>query len=220
VLPRGSASVLVATGVISAGTALTRLGQLPARELAATPASLADGRVWLLVTSALVADRPAFASILGFLAVGLATVWLCGPRVAWIAAAAGHVLSAAAVYLAIGLVRIVEPTAYERVLRLPDYGTSAIIAAWIGAIAFVLWSRGRQASAAGLCVVSALAGWYFKGSLTVLDTEHAVALAVGAAAVGYRPRNAVAAARWTIRAMRGATPRRGSPTGDLPVNPA
>jgi len=219
-MTRGGASVLAATGLISAGTALTRLGQLPLRELAATPASVSDGRVWLLVTSALVADKPAFASISGFLVVGLAAVWLCGPRVAWIAAAAGHVASAAAVYTAIGLVRLAFPTAYEQVLYLGDYGTSAIIAAWIGAIATVLWLRGRRAGAVGLVVVSALVGWLCKGSLTVLDTEHAVALAIGVAAVAYRPRSALAAARWSVRAVRAGTNRRGRPTGDLPVNPA
>jgi hypothetical protein len=215
---RGGASVLAATGLISAGTVLTRLNQLPLRELAATPASISDGRVWLLVTSALVADRPAFASIAGFLVVGLATVRLCGGHVAWIAATAGHVVSAATVYVAIGLVRLAFPHAYEHALNLPDYGTSAIIAAWIGAIATALWLRRRRAGAIALVVVSALLGWVGKGSLTVLDTEHAVAFALGAFA--YRPRSAAAAARWSVSAVRAGTNRRGSPTGDLPVNPA
>jgi hypothetical protein len=219
-VPRGVASVLAATGLISLATALTRLNQLPLRELAATPASFADGRLWLLVTSALVADRPAFASLAGFLVVGVTTVAICGPRVAWIAAAAGHVVSAAVVYVAIGLVRLTEPAAFANVLHLPDYGTSAVIAAWIGAIAAVLWRRQRRAGAVALVVVSALLGWLCKGTLTWLDTEHAVALAIGVAAMSYGPRSAVAAARWSRRAVRAGTKRRGSPTGDLPVNPA
>ena len=184
---RGSVSVLLATGSISTATALVRAGQIPLRSVAATPESLADGRVWLLATSAILADRPAVASILGFLVVGLAAVRLCGTRAAWLAAATGHVLSALVVYVALGLVRAVEPSAFEHVLNLPDYGTSAVVAAWIGAIAYGVWRHGRRLGAAALVVVSALLGWYFKGSLTVLDAEHAVALACGVGAMRWTP---------------------------------
>jgi hypothetical protein len=110
-------------------------------------------------------------------------VWLCGPRVAWIAAAAGHVFSAAIVYVGIGLVRLAEPGAFQSAVGLRDFGTSAIIAAWIGAIAYWLWARGRRNSAVALCIVSALAGWYCKGSLTVLDWEHLFALGFGVTAL-------------------------------------
>ena len=63
----------------------------------------------------------------------------------------------------------------------PDYGTSAVIAAWIGLIACTLWRRGHAGAGVVLCVVSALVGWFFRPDLDVLDTEHLVALAVGAA---------------------------------------
>jgi hypothetical protein len=125
-MPRGAASVLLATGVISVTTAATRLSQVPLRALAATPQSLAEGRIWLLATSALVADRPAFASILGFLVVGIAAVWLCGSRVVWVAAASGHIFSAAIVYVGIGLVRLADPGAFESTLGLQDFGTSVL----------------------------------------------------------------------------------------------
>ena len=184
---RGSASVVAATGVIAAVTAASRTGVFSVRTLAASPATFADGRVWLLGTSALLADRPAAASLFGFLLVGLVAVHVCGPRVAWAAAAVGHVLSALAVYLSLGVARVADPGAAGGVLRLPDYGTSAVIAAWIGAVAYWLWSRGGRAGALALVVVASLAGWYFKGSLTVIDTEHAVALAVGAAAMRFLP---------------------------------
>lgn len=183
---RGSASVLVtATGLISAVTAAARAGEVPLRTVAATPESISDGRIWLLATSAVLADRPAVASILGFLVVGLAALWLCGARVTWLAAVTGHVLSALIVYVALGFVRLLEPAAFEHLLRLPDYGTSAVIAAWIGAIAYDIWMRKRRMAAVALVVAAALLGWYFKGALTVLDTEHAVALAFGAASMRY-----------------------------------
>jgi hypothetical protein len=181
-MPRGAASVLLATGAISVTTAAARISQVPLRALAATPQSLAEGRIWLLATSALVADRPALASILGFLVVGMAAVWLCGSRVVWVAAATGHIFSAALVYVGIGLVRLAEPRAFESALGLRDFGTSAIIAAWIGAIAYVLWRRGKRLPSVALCVASALVGWYFKGMLTVLDWEHLFALGFGVVA--------------------------------------
>jgi hypothetical protein len=180
---RGAGTVSAATGVISVVTVLSRLEVLPARALASTPESFADGRVWLLLSSALVADRPAVASIAGFLVVGLAAVALCGGRAVWLAAALGHVCSAAIVYTAIDLARSVDPSAFENVIRYPDYGTSAIIAAWIGAIACRLWTRGLRRSALGLPVLAGLVGWLFKGTLTVLDLEHAFALACGIVAM-------------------------------------
>jgi hypothetical protein len=187
-MSRGSLSVVLATGCISVVTAGARADLVSSRDLASTPAAFSDGRVWLLATSAVLADRPAVLSILGFLAVGLVAVRLCAPRVAWVAAAGGHILSAALVYSAFGVVRLVEPSAFGGVQHLSDYGTSAIVAAWIGAIAYRLWALDRHATAAALVASSALLGWYFKGTLTVLDTEHAIALAVGAGAMRWAPR--------------------------------
>lgn len=200
-MARGAASVVVATCLISAVTVLTRISQVPVRLLAATPASVAEGRVWLLVTSALVADRPAVASILGFLAVGIAAVVLVGPRVAWVAAAGGHIFSAAIVYVAIGLVRVADPGAYMSSLGLQDFGTSAIIAAWIGAIAYWLWQRRRRIEAVGFCAVSAGIGWYCKGALTVLDWEHLVAVGFGIGSLRY-------AAHLELRPFRSLKPAR------------
>jgi len=197
-MARGAVSVLAAAGVISVVTVLSRLEVFSARALASTPESLGEGRVWLLASSALVADRPAVASIAGFLVVGIAAVALCGARVVWVGAALGHVFSAAIVYAAL------DASSFSGVARVPDYGTSAIIAAWIGAIACVLWLRGRRAQAVALCVVSGLLGWFFKGQLTVLDTEHAVALAIGAGMVLCRPHAGLVVdrARQVMRQLR------------------
>jgi hypothetical protein len=180
--------VLGATGAISVVTAINRLGPLPTRLLASSPRELADGRIWLLGTSALVADRPAVASIVGFAVVGLAAVALCGSRVVWLAAVTGQLASALLVYAGIFLTRLADPTAFASVFSPSDYGTSAIIAAWIGAVACLLWARRARLGAVMLCVVSALVGWLFKSQLTALDVEHAVALACGIAAMRYGSR--------------------------------
>lgn len=168
---------------VSAVTVANRLGAVPLRELATTPASLADGRVWLLLTSAVVADRPAIASVAGFLIVGLAAGALVGGRVLWGAAAAGHLLGTLAVYALLDAASVT--------VTRPDYGTSAIIFAWIGAIAYALWSRGHTRPAVALPVVSVLVGLLFRPQLDVLDTEHAAALALGIAAAAWLPRVAV-----------------------------
>jgi hypothetical protein len=54
-----------------------------------------------------------------------------------------------------------------------------MIAAWIGVIAYRLWTRGAAAAAVGLCLVAALVGSLFRPDLDILDTEHAVALGIG-----------------------------------------
>lgn len=185
-----SRSALALAGLTGATTAVTvanRLGAVDARTFASSPQQLADGRVWLLLTSAILADRPAAASILGFLVVGLAALALCGSRVLWVAALAGHVGSALAVYLGIGLIRHLSHGAWQGAIAYPDYGTSAMIAAWIGAIAFVAWRHRLRAAAVGLVLVAAAIGWLCKGTLTVLDSEHAFALAIGVATARLAP---------------------------------
>ncbi len=170
---RPAFSLAAATGIVSGVTVAQRLGAVSLGPFASTPRAIGDGRVWLLATSALVADRPAVPSILGLALVGFAALALAGPRVLWTAAAAGHVLATLAVY------GVLHELAYS--VSEPDYGTSAIIAAWIGVVACTLWRRGRPTAGLALCVVSAVVGWYFRPDLTVLDTEHLVALALGVA---------------------------------------
>ena len=174
------ASVVAVGGVITAVTALNRLGAIDLRDLAATPSSVADGREWLLLSSAFVADRPAVPSIAGFLVVGLAALVFCSGRVLWTAAAAGHLVGTVAIY------GVLDAASYT-VSRL-DYGTSAVIAAWLGVIASHLWRRGLRGGAVGLCLVSALVGWLCRPDLDIFDTEHAVALAAGVAVAVWLPR--------------------------------
>ena len=183
-MKRDAAALAGLTGVISVVTVVNRLGAIDVRSLAATPAQLADGRVWLLATSAVLADKPAAASILGFLAVGGAALALCGGRVLWISALLGQVGATLAVYLGIALVRLAHHGAYDGAITHPDYGTSAIIAAWIGAIAAVAWRHRRRREAALLVLAAAAIGWLCKNQLTILDAEHAFALVAGMATAG------------------------------------
>ena len=139
----------------------------------------------------------------------------CGPRLLWASALAGHVGSGVAVYAAIATARAVVPSAFESVLSLPDYGTSAMIGTWLGVLAAVGWRRwpdlAPRVGVVAFCMVSSIVGWVCDSSLTFLDSEHGVAFAIGigvasGAAWGY-PRRVLrewlAMARGLVR--RGAT---------------
>jgi len=188
------AGVAAATLAVTAVTVLNGVGIIPLRDLAATPRAVADGNEWLLVTSAFVADRPVVPSIVGLAIVGFLTLALCGPRVLWTAAAAGHLLGTVVVY------GVLDAASYA--VKWPDYGTSAMIAAWIGVIVYHVWARGSGLTALGLCIVAALVGWLFRPDLDILDTEHAVALAAGIATAAWVPRLRAPQVRATL--ARGA----------------
>ena len=177
----GVLSVALVTGAVSTVTLLNRLGSLPLRDLAASERAVGEGRAWLLVTSAFVADRPAVPSVAGLALVGLAALAFCGVRLLWTAAALGHLGGTVAVYAALSLARAADPSLAPHAVARPDYGTSAVIAAWIGVIAYNLWRRESRTAALGVCVLSGLVGWLFRPDLDVLDTEHLVALALGIA---------------------------------------
>jgi hypothetical protein len=149
---------------------------VPVTALAATPRAVAEGKLWLLLTSGLVAADPIALSIAGFAAVGAAALWLTGPRTTLVSGLVGHVGSALVVY---GLLAAAhDEAAGDRI----DNGTSDVIAAWLGAIAVVVWSRRSPRLAVALCTVAAAVGWACEGRLSVLDWEHAVSLAIGVTA--------------------------------------
>jgi hypothetical protein len=184
---RRVSSVALVSGAVTAVTVATRTGAVGTQTLAATARSVGDGRLWLLATSAFVADRPAVPSIAGLALVGVVAVCLLGGRTAWTAAALGHLGSALFVYAALDLAVALHRPGAERASTLPDFGTSAVIASWVGALAAYGWQRregmrARAMIAAGACACG-LIGWLLRPDLTVLDTEHLVAFAVGAALV-------------------------------------
>ena len=60
------------TSVAGAVTAANRAGWIQITDLAASPKAVAEGRLWLLLTSGVVADHPWLPSLLGFALVGFA----------------------------------------------------------------------------------------------------------------------------------------------------
>jgi hypothetical protein len=180
------------TGVAAVVTLANRVGELSLSSIASSPAAVGEGKVWLLVSSAVIADRPAIVSLLGFWIVAFAACALCSARVVAGVAAGGHLLSALAIYCLIGLARLAQPGAFAAVMHVSDYGLSAILFAWIGVIASVMWQRhpgptGHVLVVAGSLVCAGV-GLLFRPDLTFLDTEHVVAYAFGALLASERVR--------------------------------
>jgi hypothetical protein len=166
--------------------------------VAASPHRVGEGKLWLLVTSAVIADRPWLPSLVGFWIVACVALGALTVRAVVVVAATGHVLSALVVYASIGAARLVDPDAFASVVNVADYGFSAMIAAWIGAIARVYWRRSPARRARLLVVGGSLAsagiGLACRPDVTFLDSEHLVAFAIGvmlADAAGLRSRLAV-----------------------------
>ena len=171
---------------VSAVTAFSRVGLISIGSLAASPRRIADGQVWLLFSSAGVVDRPIVASVASFAALAFVALLVCGSRVLWLSALLGHTGSTVLAYVGLAALRSVEPGSFRAATAAPDYGVSAISAAWLGAIATTAWTSrcrapSQKAAVVLACVGVALFAWMLRGTLTVLDSEHVFAFALGAA---------------------------------------
>ncbi len=174
---------------VTAVTALSRVGLISIGTLAASPRRIADGQVWLLFSSASVVDRPIVASVVSFAALASVALLVCGSRVLWLSALLGHTGSTIVAYVGLAALRSLDPGSFHAALAAPDYGVSAISAAWLGAIATTAWiarcrAPSQKAAVALACAGVALFAWMLRGNLTVLDSEHVFAFALGAAVAG------------------------------------
>lgn len=172
--------------VVAATTVATRIGWLGTGAVAASPSRIASGRLWLLISSGLLVQKPLAISLLSFAALGLLTLVFCGGLVLGASAVLGHVCSTLIAYGVLALIRDVSPETFRATWTAPDYGVSAVAAAWLGAVASVIWRR-RPPTIAGkapvviACLAVAAFGWAVRGHLDVLDSEHVLAFAIGVA---------------------------------------
>lgn len=156
-------------------------------DVAASPHDVARGRIWPVIVSALLVQKPLFWSLLFFVLLGFVTLSVCGGRTLWWSAVVGHVGSTLLVYAFLGIVWSSDADVFQAVHKAPDYGISAVSAAWLGATAAVSWrARGRTVCgkiATIVTVVSiALFAWMLRHAVNVLDVEHVAAFAIGTAA--------------------------------------
>ena len=177
--------------VVAAITVATRAHELPLTPFIASAAKIASGQVWVLAASALVVDRPVLIGLAVFGVLAVATLQLCGARMFWLTAAAGHAGSTLLVYAIIGAAQLADPEMFASAAVRPDYGVSAIQAAWVGAITATAWSRAcmyrrdRSLVAAGVCAVAGV-GWWLHPDPSILTTEHLFAFLIGAGIVSWR----------------------------------
>ena len=148
---------------------------------------VADGKVWLLLTSALnvVVELDEVQWVL-LAATTAAVIYRLGPRLWWTVALAGHLISAIITYAAIELAVAVGSGSAAATAREADYGISIVLASGLGALtASALLARNRKDGdwsradrAALVCGLIGLAGmiavsfgWY--------DSQHLIGYAIG-----------------------------------------
>jgi hypothetical protein len=188
--PRALLGVAAAVASVGAVTAAARLGAVRMSALVGTPSEVADGKVWLPLTGALVADRPVALSLAAFALFAFATLAVCRVRVLVAAAVLGHLGATLLVYLGLAAVRAADPEAFENAVTHQDYGVSAMLAAWLGAIVFVAWRRRHDArerlAIVGFVALCTAVGWIADSRRTALDADHVVAFAIGIGVAGAR----------------------------------
>jgi hypothetical protein len=185
--------VLMVTSI----TAADASGLIGLKTLAASPRHVFSGRVWLLVTSGLVVQKPLALSVVSFAVLGMVTLAICRWRVLVAAGLIGHIASTVLLYCVLALTRSFDHRAFAGVWSAPDYGVSAVSAAWLGALASIAWRRSGKRLLDKTPVIASCAAivafsWLLHPSLNVLDSEHVVAFGVGAA-IGWRRALATAA---------------------------
>jgi hypothetical protein len=178
---------------VSALTVAQLAGLVSQSDLASSPHQISEGKIWLLITNGLVVQRPIVLSLASFAALAFVALVVCGPQVLWYSAVLGHICSTLALYTLLDGVRLVQPHAFGPLIGGPDYGVSAISAAWLGAIAATAWRRrGNSFEARAQIVLSCAAiaafAWMVKRHLNILDTDHAIAFGIGIAMTTERAR--------------------------------
>jgi hypothetical protein len=182
----GVAALGVYFFAVAVVSSLAGAGVFSENTFASSPLRFEAGKFWLLFTNALICAGPRGASFFALVLFGLVTLYFCGSRILWTAAALGHVFSTLCVYSMIALTRFVDRSAFDHVLSGKDIGVSAICAAWLGALAATEWrARGRTRNGKVAIVVAVAAigaiAYVVNPHLTALDSDHVFAFAIGAA---------------------------------------
>lgn len=158
------------------------------RELASSPALVAQGQWWRLVTSGLVVNGPVVPQIVAIGALGTLAIYFGGSATFWVSAVAGHYFGTMISYIGVAGLWAVDRAAALRYATNPDYGVSLVWCAALGAFAAWAW-LGPRASvrrpvhplwslvALGVLVVVT----FYSDNLAAV--QHAVAFVVGATVI-------------------------------------
>ena len=184
------AYLVVVAGVTVAAHAF---GQSVVHALASSPDDVAGARLWLLVTSGLLADGPLVPQLLATAALGVMAIRLAGGRVFWSAAILAHILGTMLVYLGVWIADFADPSGMAVLAREADFGISLVWCAALGVLAGVAWWRtrplrlGPDGPAGVVAPIAVVVVTVFSDGLA--RYEHVVAFALSAGVV-------YAARRW------------------------
>ena len=163
-------------------------GRVSVHELACSPAAVAAGRLWTLVTSAFIVDGPPVPQLLMTGVVAVAVAHLADARAWWLAAIAGHLGATFVAYAGIALVYAVDRGTADAVIHAPDYGISAIWAATTGVLLVHLHRGGAHPRVTAACTAGLLGAFValvgVDGELA--DVEHLLAFVIGLGAASVR----------------------------------
>jgi hypothetical protein len=153
-------------------------------QIGLTPAALAAGHVWLLLTSALIVSGPPLLELAGLAIAAAVLVSRRGPGAFWRAAIGGHVGATLIAYAGVGILWLTSREVVEGVVDQPDYGVSAVWLGVLGAIAANLWCESREggwttrhAVMLGVCATAVVIGAVFFPPLSA--AEHTLAFLIG-----------------------------------------
>jgi hypothetical protein len=157
-------------------------------DLASSPAALAAGRLWTLVTSAFIIDGPSVPQIVMTALVAGVVVRLGGAATFALSAVAGHLGATVIAYLGIAAVSIADPATAHGVVHAPDYGISAVWAASTGTLLVLVHRGGAHPRVTAACGVVLLAAFLalvgIDGELA--DVEHLLAFLIGVGVAAVR----------------------------------
>jgi hypothetical protein len=179
---RGGRAAVAWLGAVAGLEATRRAAGWPAvHDLASSPAAIARGRLWSLVTSGLLVTRDPIVQLVAAALLTVAAIQALGPATFWLAAAAGHLGSALLAYAGIGLLWLLARADVDSVTDAPDFGISCVVLGVLGALAVAASGR-RPAAWRMLAVAAGAAICAVIPPFGLAAVEHALAFALGAAA--------------------------------------
>jgi hypothetical protein len=172
--------------VLLAVETVRRVADFPTpADLAASAAAVAAGKLWLLVTSALIVNGPSWLELPGFFLAVALLIRRYGSGTFWRVAPASHIGSTLVVYAGIGMLLLVGGDSADSSAHRLDYGISGMWLGVLGALFAGSWlASSRQGSTPWdelvviVCLGGAAGGFFFFPLLS--GVEHTLAFAFGA----------------------------------------
>lgn len=179
---RGGRAAVAWLGAVASLEATRRAVGWPAvHDLASSPAGVASGRVWSLVTSGLLVTRDPIVQLVAAALLTVGAIQALGPATFWLAAAAGHLGSALLAYAGIGLFWLIGQANVDSVADAPDFGISCVVTGVLGALT-VAAARHRRTPSPMLAIPAGTLICAAIPPFGIAAVEHALAFALGALA--------------------------------------